>query len=56
MTTEEKLRTALKLHDDTLDLIEYSTRWLNDADRWGSDDHLGPMWESIYTRRGELSK
>ncbi len=54
MDATEKLRLALELHDDTMDLIELSTKWLNDATQWGEDERLGPMWEAIYARRNAL--
>lgn len=35
-------------------LTELSTRWLNDSTRWESDDYLGPQWQEIYNRYGEI--
>lgn len=43
-----------KLYFDTIALIDSSTRWLNNATEWEADERLGPMWQALYDRAGEL--
>jgi len=53
---EAKVAGYDKLISDYDDLIEKSRKWYHDSNLWEGDEDLGPLWQELWNRRGDLSK
>ena len=53
---EAKVEAYDKLVGDYDDLIEKSRKWYHDSTQWEGDVDLGPLWQELWNRRGDLSK
>lgn len=53
---KDKVEGYDKLVNDYDDLIDKSRKWYHDSQLWEGDADLGPLWQELWDRRGELSK
>ena len=54
------LRAKVEAYDALVmsyeDLIEFSSKYINDSTLWYSEDELEPKWQALWDRHSELKK